>query len=198
MDVEDDDDSGAVIQTTLTTANAASKSSLRRMKRTQGRAITAEIQAREAHSNVKLAAAKAEVAKASGVDRVVMSLARAAVTLTGEALAITMAALKEASEEHSRARDRSRHALAVGMCATGALGNFIQEDEGCLEEAGRERAGDIRHTYDECAAEFEKLDSDITEPYQFAPSLLINGSELDFVCDRYEAPVREQLSLPWM
>lgn len=92
-----------------------------------------------------------------------------------------MAALNEASDKHGRATERSHHALAVEMCAASALAKFIEEDEGSLEEAGREMAGEIRQTHGKCAAAFDKLDAEIAEPNHFATALPVKDGELAFV-----------------
>lgn len=144
---------------------------------------------------MKMAAANVEVARVSGVDAGVLSPTRTAVTDTRDYLAISMAALKSASDEHSRAREKSHHALEFGMCAAGAMDKFIEDDEGSLEKTERDRAGEMRDTQDDCTAEFDRLDAEIAELYHFETALSFKGGELDFVRDRYEVLVRKQEDL---
>ena len=135
MGVGDDDGCLNLLQATMETTNAASCRCLRRMTRSQRRTIASATRAMEALAHAKIATANAQAAKASGIKAGVLSPAREAVSTTREALAIAMAALNDASAGHGLARERSQHALAVGMCAETALTKFIEQDEGSLEEA---------------------------------------------------------------
>lgn len=165
------------------------------MKRTQRRAIEAEIQARGVLANDNLADSNAEDEMATGVDADVLSPTRTPILATREALAIALAALQETSEEHSRARERSRHALAVGICASTALPNFTEEDDGSLGNSDRDSAGELRDAHDAAIPDFYKLGAEIAETHTSEPALPVSGGDLDFVRERYETRVRNQADL---
>lgn len=133
MGKEDEEENVAALGQKLTIGNSFPKRSLRRITRTQGRVIVAAIQALEALANAKMAVANEELERASGVYAGLLSPTGKVVTNTREALDISLAALKAASDGNSRARERSHHALAVLKCAAGAMAKFIEDDDGCLE-----------------------------------------------------------------
>lgn len=81
------------------------------------------------------------------------------------------------------------------MCAADAMSKFIEEYDGSLGKAERAIAGELRDTHDACIAEFNRLDSDIAEPYNSPPALYVAGDDLEFVRGRYEVLVRQEVDV---
>lgn len=78
------------------------------------------------------------------------------------------------------------------MCASTALFTFMQDKDVSLREKVRFSVEALRNRHDLYIADFDKLDSEISEPYNAAPALPVSGGELYFVRDRYEALFRQQ------
>lgn len=127
---------------------------LRSMVRTHIRAIKAAVQARETLARAGQAAERAKKSVANGVDAGELSLARKEVMETRKDLAIAFSALKSASEDHSKARERCQHALAVAMCADTAVSTFMHEEDGRIQETARVSANALRNRHELRMADF--------------------------------------------
>lgn len=81
------------------------------------------------------------------------------------------------------------------MYAATVLSIFIQEDDGSLENPVRVSVNALRNRHDLCIAEFVKLEAEIAYSYNAVPALPVDGGDLEFVRDRYEALVRQKTYL---
>lgn len=165
------------------------------MKRIQRRESCAAIQARGALTNSKLASSNADDAMATGVDAGLLSQPRAAAMAAREELSIALAALKETSEEHVWARERSQHSLAVVMCSSAALTSFMEVEDDSLAKADSGGAGEFQGGQDAAIADLDRLDAGIAEPYTSMPALPVSGGDLELLRERYGTLFRKKANL---
>ena len=161
----------AKLKANMAASNISSQLRIRQMSRTQAKTIEAATQATGSLPAAINANANAAATKLTGVDALVLSPSRSAVTATREALAGAMFELKVSRDTHNTKRERCQHALAVGMCAATDLTSFIDNDDGSLTEPERSSAKERLHEHNTCSISFDKLDAALALSYSSAQKL---------------------------